>query len=81
MSETPNPNYVDSDTLTGEMRPIRRCVLPPSGFAMTPIPSWPTRRAGRWLACEFGQAQLQLGGPSDQRRARTGILGSTDRYR
>ncbi len=27
MSETPNPNYVDSDTLTGEMRPIRRCVI------------------------------------------------------
>ena len=27
MSETPNPNYVDSDTLTGEMRPIRRVVI------------------------------------------------------
>jgi 2-amino-4-hydroxy-6-hydroxymethyldihydropteridine diphosphokinase len=27
MTETPNPNIVDSDTLTGEMRPIRRCVI------------------------------------------------------
>jgi 2-amino-4-hydroxy-6-hydroxymethyldihydropteridine diphosphokinase len=27
MSETPNPNFVDTDTLTGEMRPIRRCVI------------------------------------------------------
>jgi 2-amino-4-hydroxy-6-hydroxymethyldihydropteridine diphosphokinase len=27
MTETPNPNIVDSDTLTGEMHPIRRCVL------------------------------------------------------
>ncbi len=27
MTETPNPNIVDADTLTGEMRPIRRCVL------------------------------------------------------
>jgi 2-amino-4-hydroxy-6-hydroxymethyldihydropteridine diphosphokinase len=27
MTETPNPYIVDSDTLTGEMRPIRRCVV------------------------------------------------------
>lgn len=27
MTETPNPYIVDADTLTGEMRPIRRCVL------------------------------------------------------
>lgn len=27
MSETPNPNIVNADTLTGEMRPIRRCVV------------------------------------------------------
>jgi 2-amino-4-hydroxy-6-hydroxymethyldihydropteridine diphosphokinase len=27
MTETPNPNIVDTDTLTGEMRPIRRCVV------------------------------------------------------
>ncbi len=27
MTETPNPNIVDTDTLTGEMRPIRRAVL------------------------------------------------------
>lgn len=27
MTETPNPNIIDSDTLTGEMRPIRRAVL------------------------------------------------------
>ncbi len=27
MSESPNPNYVDSDTLTGEMHPIRRAVV------------------------------------------------------
>jgi len=27
MTETPNPNIVDPDTLTGEMRPIRRAVL------------------------------------------------------
>lgn len=27
MSETPNPNIIDADTLTGEMRPIRRVVL------------------------------------------------------
>lgn len=27
MTETPNPNIVDSDTLTGEMHPIRRSVL------------------------------------------------------
>jgi 2-amino-4-hydroxy-6-hydroxymethyldihydropteridine diphosphokinase len=27
MTETPNPNIINSDTLTGEMRPIRRCVL------------------------------------------------------
>ena len=27
MTETPNPNLIDADTLTGEMRPIRRCVL------------------------------------------------------
>jgi 2-amino-4-hydroxy-6-hydroxymethyldihydropteridine diphosphokinase len=25
--ETPNPNIIDADTLTGEMRPIRRAVL------------------------------------------------------
>src|SRR3954452_9713737 len=25
MTETPNPNIVDTDTLTGEMHPIRRC--------------------------------------------------------
>lgn len=27
MTETPNPYIVDTDTLTGEMHPIRRCVL------------------------------------------------------
>ena len=27
MTETPNPNIIDADTLTGEMRPIRRMVL------------------------------------------------------
>ncbi|MFS3127248.1 2-amino-4-hydroxy-6-hydroxymethyldihydropteridine diphosphokinase [Nocardioides sp. Bht2] len=27
MTETPNPHIIDADTLTGEMRPIRRCVL------------------------------------------------------
>jgi 2-amino-4-hydroxy-6-hydroxymethyldihydropteridine diphosphokinase len=27
LTETPNPNIVDTDTLTGEMHPIRRCVL------------------------------------------------------
>jgi 2-amino-4-hydroxy-6-hydroxymethyldihydropteridine diphosphokinase len=27
VTETPNPNIVDSDTLTGEMHPIRRSVL------------------------------------------------------
>ena len=27
MTETPNPLIVDADTLTGEMRPIRRAVL------------------------------------------------------
>ncbi|QWC83780.1 2-amino-4-hydroxy-6-hydroxymethyldihydropteridine diphosphokinase [Nocardioidaceae bacterium] len=27
MTETPNPNIVDADTLTGEMHPIRRVVL------------------------------------------------------
>ena len=27
MTETPNPHIVDADTLTGEMRPIRRVVV------------------------------------------------------
>ena len=27
MTETPNPNIIDTDTLTGEMRPIRRAVI------------------------------------------------------
>lgn len=27
MTETPNPHIVDADTITGEMRPIRRCVV------------------------------------------------------
>ena len=27
MTETPSPHIVDADTLTGEMRPIRRCVI------------------------------------------------------
>jgi len=27
VTETPNPHIVDADTLTGEMHPIRRCVL------------------------------------------------------
>src|SRR5690349_24904976 len=27
VTETPNPHIVDADTLTGEMRPIRRAVL------------------------------------------------------
>lgn len=27
MTETPNPNIIDTDTLTGEMHPIRRSVL------------------------------------------------------
>ncbi len=27
MTETPNPYIVDTDTLTGDMRPIRRCVI------------------------------------------------------
>src|SRR6186997_963638 len=27
VTETPNPHIVDTDTLTGEMRPIRRAVL------------------------------------------------------
>ena len=27
MTETPNPHIVDTDTLTGEMHPIRRCVI------------------------------------------------------
>lgn len=27
MTETPNPHIVDADTLTGELRPIRRCVV------------------------------------------------------
>jgi 2-amino-4-hydroxy-6-hydroxymethyldihydropteridine diphosphokinase len=27
MTETPNPNIIDADTLTGEMRPIRRVVM------------------------------------------------------
>jgi len=27
VTETPNPHIVDTDTLTGEMHPIRRCVI------------------------------------------------------
>src|SRR3954454_4751403 len=27
VTETPNPNIINADTLTGEMRPIRRAVL------------------------------------------------------
>jgi 2-amino-4-hydroxy-6-hydroxymethyldihydropteridine diphosphokinase len=27
VTETPNPNIVDTDSLTGEMHPIRRCVI------------------------------------------------------
>jgi len=27
VTETPNPHIVDTDTITGEMHPIRRCVL------------------------------------------------------
>ena len=27
MTETPNPNIVDTDSLTGEMHPIRRVVV------------------------------------------------------
>jgi 2-amino-4-hydroxy-6-hydroxymethyldihydropteridine diphosphokinase len=27
VTETPNPNIIDADTLTGEMRPIRRAVM------------------------------------------------------
>jgi len=27
VTETPNPHIVDTDTLTGEMHPVRRCVL------------------------------------------------------
>ncbi|NUR06192.1 MAG: 2-amino-4-hydroxy-6-hydroxymethyldihydropteridine diphosphokinase [Nocardioidaceae bacterium] len=27
MTETPNPHIIDADTLTGEMHPIRRCVV------------------------------------------------------
>jgi 2-amino-4-hydroxy-6-hydroxymethyldihydropteridine diphosphokinase len=27
MTETPNPHIINADTLTGEMRPIRRCVV------------------------------------------------------
>lgn len=27
MTETPNPHIIDADTMTGEMRPIRRCVI------------------------------------------------------
>jgi 2-amino-4-hydroxy-6-hydroxymethyldihydropteridine diphosphokinase len=27
VTETPNPNIVDADTLSGEMHPIRRCVI------------------------------------------------------
>jgi 2-amino-4-hydroxy-6-hydroxymethyldihydropteridine diphosphokinase len=27
MTETPNPHIVDADTLSGELRPIRRCVI------------------------------------------------------
>jgi 2-amino-4-hydroxy-6-hydroxymethyldihydropteridine diphosphokinase len=27
MTETPNPHIVDTDSLTGDMRPIRRCVI------------------------------------------------------
>jgi 2-amino-4-hydroxy-6-hydroxymethyldihydropteridine diphosphokinase len=27
MTETPNPNIIDADTLTGEMRPVRRVVI------------------------------------------------------
>jgi 2-amino-4-hydroxy-6-hydroxymethyldihydropteridine diphosphokinase len=27
MTETPNPNFVDTDTITGEMHPIRRAVI------------------------------------------------------
>lgn len=27
MTETPNPNIIDADTLTGDMRPIRRIVI------------------------------------------------------
>ena len=27
MTETPNPHIIDADTLTGEMRPIRRAVV------------------------------------------------------
>lgn len=27
MTESPNPNIIDADTITGEMRPIRRAVL------------------------------------------------------
>ncbi|MGI8900986.1 MAG: 2-amino-4-hydroxy-6-hydroxymethyldihydropteridine diphosphokinase [Nocardioides sp.] len=27
MTDTPNPHIVDTDTLTGEMHPIRRCVI------------------------------------------------------
>lgn len=27
MTETPNPHIIDTDTLTGQMHPVRRCVL------------------------------------------------------
>ncbi len=27
MTETPNPNIIDTDTITGEMHPIRRAVI------------------------------------------------------
>ena len=27
MTESPNPNIVDADTITGEMHPIRRAVI------------------------------------------------------
>src|SRR3954469_24198735 len=27
MTETPNPHIIDADTLTGEIRPLRRCVI------------------------------------------------------
>ena len=40
MTETPNPNIVDADSLTGEMHPIRRVVAGPR--APTSGSGWPS---------------------------------------
>ena len=73
VTETPNPNIIDADTLTGEMRPIRRAVLslgPTSGSGCSTLQGAVDAIADTPDVWVTGVSPVYETEPVDARRAR-----------